>query len=136
MPYLIEGNETQVFTDFGRSILLGSGARKEQIEIDVPRTRLLGTVNDCKKHCDTWLNSPETKISTYSQGRPEARHLINLFLKGLILYPFCKPEELKDNFNNVYENIKQNCVDSSFAYVDSDGKVRGLFIYYRKDDPS
>lgn len=125
MPYLVQGSAEQLAELFNSQWLItedASGAAK--IKADLPRTQFLGTQEQAKHHVTGWQES--THATTYSQGNMCAGNAF-LFLGNLM---FMQKEDEPP------EEYQEQRVHQHFAYINSEQKLAGMMVFYRKDDPS
>ncbi|MFA6301828.1 MAG: hypothetical protein WC627_01680 [Legionella sp.] len=125
MPYLVKGNAQDLFNAFDLSWVIESriDPSANHINLDLPRSKFLGTEQQARHHIKTWKT--KGKADYYMQGNMSAANLYLLFGPDHIFYK-AKHEE---------ENWKQNYIYFHCAFVNDKQELCALSFVCQREDP-
>ncbi|KTD36451.1 hypothetical protein Lnau_1435 [Legionella nautarum] len=132
MPHLIQGNAKTVFPAFRRAQYVAPGTDKKQVDLDKLRSRFFGTLEQYLAFQERWQDEKQSPPNNYAQGNRTAGNLFLLFTSKTVPsmpLPFLKEDEVEVQ---AILHFKKIC----FGYLDQDNHLRGLSLFYRKDEPS
>lgn len=124
MVWLTTGNIEELFNAAGFNFAVEAKTKDDkQMELDLRRTFFVGTNQQAQHHIETWRNA--AKLEYYQQGNMSAGDLAVLFK---VQKPFMDNEAL--------EKLAVWQKPCHFAFIDDQGVLCGLIVFFRPNNPS